>query len=105
MVNVNWLLNDSPLSSDELLALNVLDHLLLSTPSSVLRKTLMESGLGDSITGGGLSDELLQATFSIGLKGIKQEDVSKVEDLIHETLAKITMEGFEDDAIAASMNR
>lgn len=104
MVNVNWLLNDEALSEDELLALNVLDHLLLSTPSSVLRKTLMESGLGDSITGGGLSDELLQATFSIGLKGIAKDDVSKVEELIHETLAKVTLEGFEDDAIAASMN-
>jgi len=104
MVNVNWLLNDSPLSDVELLALNVLDHLLLSTPSSVLRKTLMESGLGDSITGGGLSDELLQATFSIGLKGIDPKNVEKTEDLILETIAKITQEGFEDDAVKASMN-
>jgi len=104
MLNINWLLNDEPLTDVELLALNILDHLLLSTSSSVLRKTLMESSLGDSITGGGLSDELLQATFSIGLKGVAPENVEKVEALILETMAKITMEGFEDDAIAASMN-
>ena len=34
-----------------------------------VRKILTESQLGESVTGGGLSDELLQSTFSVGLKG------------------------------------
>ena len=104
MLNVNWLLNDVPLSDYEILALNVLDHLLLATPSSVLRKAMMESGLGDSVTGGGLSDELLQATFSIGLKGVEKQNVENVEKLITDTINKIISEGFPDDAIAASLN-
>merc|ERR1711966_179961 len=86
------------------LSVNILDHLLMGTTQSILRKTLMESGLGDAITGGGLSDELLQSTFSVGLKGVKPEDVEKVEETVLDTLKKAAEEGFADDAIASSMN-
>merc|ERR1712161_76173 len=55
-------------------------------------------------TGGGLSDELLQATFSIGMKGVKVDDVSKLEQLITDTLEKVAKEGFESDDIASTMN-
>lgn len=103
-LTVNWLLNDEPMTSEQELTLNILDHLLMGTTSSILRKTLMESGLGAAVTGGGLSDELLQATFSVGLKGIQPENVPKVEQLIYETLEKAAEEGFTDNAIASSMN-
>eukprot|EP00548_Thalassiothrix_antarctica_P007474 CAMPEP_0194146632 /NCGR_PEP_ID=MMETSP0152-20130528/21136_1 /TAXON_ID=1049557 /ORGANISM="Thalassiothrix antarctica, Strain L6-D1" /LENGTH=1085 /DNA_ID=CAMNT_0038847193 /DNA_START=62 /DNA_END=3319 /DNA_ORIENTATION=+ len=104
MVTINWLMNDRPFTSTEELTSNLLDHLLLGTSSSILRKTLMESGLGTAITGGGMSDELLQATFSIGLKGVQPSKVEEVEQLVSDTLEKIANEGFSDDAIAATMN-
>lgn len=104
MVMVNWLMNDKPFSPTEDMTLGVLDHLLMGTTQSILRKTLMESGLGAAIVGGGVSDELLQATFSVGLKGVEPENVKKVEELVVETLKKAAEEGFTDDAIAASMN-
>ncbi|KAG7356157.1 peptidase M16C family-associated protein [Nitzschia inconspicua] len=104
MMMVNWLMNDKPLSPFEELTLGIMDHLLTGTSSSILRKTLMESGYGEAITGGGLSDELLQATFSIGMKGVKPDDVDKLEKLILETLEKVAEEGFEADDIASSMN-
>jgi len=47
---------------------------------------------------------LLQATFSIGLKGVEKENVQKVAELVIATLEKIAEEGFTDDAIASSMN-
>jgi len=104
LMQVNWLVNDAPLSPKDSMTATVLDHLLMGTTSSILRKTLMESGLGDAITGGGLMDELLQGTFSVGLKGVKPDNVVKVEELIVDTLAKVVEEGFTEDAIAASMN-
>lgn len=103
-ITINWLLNDTPLTPEEELTLNILDHLLMGTTSSILRKTLLESGLGAAVTGGGLSDELLQATFSVGLKGVEPQNVAKVEQLILETLENVAKEGFTDDAIASSMN-
>lgn len=104
MIQVNWLLNDEPLSATEELTLNLLDHLLMGTTSSILRKTLTESGLGEAVTGGGLSDELLQMTFSVGLKGVEPSKVEEVERLIFDTLAKVAEEGFPEEAIASSMN-
>lgn len=104
MVNVNWLLHDEPLTAQEELTLEVLDHLLMGTTSSILRKTMMESGLGSAITGGGVMMELLQSTFSVGLKGVKKEQVKEVEELIMKTLETVKEEGFTEDAIAASMN-
>lgn len=104
LLMVNWLMNDKRFTPIEEMVATVLDHLLMGTSSSILRKTLMESGLGDSITGGGLSDDLLQATFSVGLKGVKTENVDKIEELVVEILDKVATDGFTEDAIAASMN-
>ena len=104
MVLLNWLLHEAPLSSDDEIALSVLDHLLMGTPTSTLYKPMIESGLGAAIMGGGLSDELKQATFSIGLKGVKPDDVAKVEELAVSTLAAAAKDGFDADAIEASLN-
>ena len=105
IVTTNWLLNHERLSEKESLALVVLDHLLLATTSSPLYKRLIESRIGESVTGGGLSDELLQNTFSVGLRGVSEDDVSKVEEIVMSTLRDIVESGgFESDAIAASVN-
>jgi Zn-dependent M16 (insulinase) family peptidase len=55
MLMVNWLVNDVEMTPVEEITITILDHLLMGTTSSILRKTLMESGLGDAITGGGVS--------------------------------------------------
>lgn len=104
MVCLNWLLSDKPLDLETELTLGFLDHLMLGTPASPLRKILLESGLGDAIVGGGVEDELLQPQFCIGLKGVSEEDIQKVEELIMSTLKKLAEEGFETDAVEASMN-
>ncbi|PWA44349.1 presequence protease 2 [Artemisia annua] len=104
MVCLNWLLSDKPLDLETELALGFLDHLLLGTPASPLRKILLESGLGDAIVGGGIEDELLQPQFSIGLKGVSEENIQKVEALIMSTLENLANEGFNMEAVEASMN-
>lgn len=104
MVCLNWLLSDKPLDLETELAIGFLDHLLLGTPASPLRKTLLESGLGEAIIGGGVEDELLQPQFSIGLKGVAKEDIGKVEELVMSTLKKLAEEGFHPDTVEASMN-
>jgi len=104
MVMVNWLVNEKPLTPTEDLVVGVLDHLLMGTGQSILYKTIIESGLGAAIVGGGLSDDLQQATFSVGLKGVEKENSKAVEELVLNTLGKIAEEGFSDDEIAAAMN-
>lgn len=104
MVCLNWLLDDKPLDLETELALDFLDHLMLGTPASPLRKTLLESGLGDAIVGGGVDGDLLQPQFSLGLKGVSKGDIQKVEELIVNSLKKLAEEGFDSDAVEASMN-
>lgn len=64
----------------------------------------MDSGLGEAIIGGGLEDELRQPMFSIGLKGVKPEDMDKVSELIKTTIAELAESGFTDTAAEAAMN-
>jgi Zn-dependent M16 (insulinase) family peptidase len=104
MITCNWLLNEGHLSSKEMFGLAVLDTLLLGNSASPLRKILTESQLGESVTGGGLSDELLQSTFSAGMKGVKPENVQKVEELVLSTLTKLSGDGFDQAAIDSAMN-
>ncbi|KAL9238159.1 hypothetical protein vseg_012625 [Gypsophila vaccaria] len=104
MVCLNWLLSDNPLDLETELGIAFLDHLLLGTPASPLRKILLESGLGAAIIGGGIDDDLLQPHFSIGLKGVSKDDIQKVEELVTMTLKNLTEEGFNSDAVEASMN-
>lgn len=104
MVALNWLLTDKPLDLETELALGFLDNLLLGTPAAPLRKALMESGLGESIVGGGIEDELRQPQFSVGMKGVADENIRKVEDLIFSTFKKLVDEGFTEEAVEASIN-
>jgi len=104
MVSLNWLLTGGVLSPKDELGLAVLDMMLLGTSTSTLRKALTDSGLGESVIGGGLSDELVQPTYSVGMKGVAKDDVAKVQALILETLAKLSEEGFAADDLEASLN-
>ena len=77
-VSVNWLLAEEHIDLETELAWGFLDYLMLGTTASPLRRALTESGLGESIIGGGLSDELRQPTFSLGLKGVDPANAQKV---------------------------
>ena len=103
MMTVNWLLTEN--SDPELtLALGMLDHILLDTPASPLRKALIESGLGEDVTGGGLDEDVREMYYSAGLKGINTGDVQKVESLMFDTLSKLAEDGIDPEMIEAAVN-
>ncbi|MCP4424352.1 MAG: peptidase M16 [Chloroflexi bacterium] len=103
MAQLNWALpeNDDPVLA---MALNVLSYALVSTQASPLRKGLIDSGLGEDVTGGGFSSSLRQMMFGVGLKGIAVEDADKVEALILETLTGLAADGIERDMVEAAIN-
>jgi Zn-dependent M16 (insulinase) family peptidase len=102
-VTVNWALSptDKP---EELLALNVLSHILIGTPASPLRKALSDSGLGEDITGLGLVDDLAQPVFSTGLKGVAEANAAAVEQLVLTTLEELATHGIDPRTVAASLH-
>jgi Zn-dependent M16 (insulinase) family peptidase len=103
MFCVNWLLPE-PTDAQRVFALELLDHILLGTPASPLRKALIESGLGEDITGGGMETHMLQMAYSIGLKGVDAADLDKAEQLIHQTLEELATRGIDQDDIEGALN-
>ena len=103
LMTLNWLLDENN-DAELALGLGILDHILLGTPASPLRKALIDSGLGEDVTGGGISHHQRQLTFSAGMKGIDVASADAVERLILETLAGLAAEGIEAEMIEAAIN-
>jgi Zn-dependent M16 (insulinase) family peptidase len=102
---ITWLLNDDFFKTQMLeLAFYVLDYLLIGTMSSPLNKVLMESDLGSNVIGGGLSPGLLQTTFAVGMKGVKNGDIAELEGTILNVFHDVVKTGFSDGDIEAAMN-
>lgn len=103
MLTVNWLLPDGA-NAEEKLAFSILNEILIGTPASPLRKALIDSGLGEDLTGRGVETSLAQMMFSVGMKGVQPTDLEKVESLILDTLQQLAANGIDRDAVAAAMN-
>lgn len=102
-VQLNWLLPEND-NRDVAMGLGALSYSLLGTAASPLRKALTESDLGEDVTGGGLGTFLRQMTFSVGMKGVAEANVDKVEPFILDTLRELAKKGLDQETIAASIN-
>lgn len=102
-VTVNWLLSQVT-DANEMMALNMLEHILIETPASPLRLALVESGLGEDLTGSGFSGYTREASFGTGLKGVALENVAAVEQLIYDTLAALVKDGIDPLTIEMALN-
>lgn len=102
-VTVNWLLPEviEPRVS---LSFMILTEILIGTPASPLRKALIDSGLGEDLTGQGLESDLRQMFFSAGLKGVRLADAAKVEELVLETLHDLVEHSIDPDTVTAALN-
>jgi hypothetical protein len=103
MLNVAWVLGEPP-DAETVLGLDILEHILIGTTAAPLRKTLIDSGLGEKLTGSGLSTSLRQLAFWVGLKGVSTGNEAAVEPLVIETLAQLARDGIDPATVAASLN-
>src|SRR5580693_8122355 len=103
MATVNWMIDHIPDAQTDL-GINILEHILIGTPASPLRKSLVDSGLGEDVAGRGLDDQLLQPMLSVGLKGIDPGGIENVEALILETLRALADKGIDRMTVEASLN-
>ncbi|HEY9013092.1 MAG TPA: insulinase family protein, partial [Devosia sp.] len=103
MVTVNWMADEQK-DPVTVLALNVLEHILVGNAASPLRKALIDSGLGEGMTGSGLVEDMKQPYWTVGLKGIDEKDADVVETLILATLEKLARDGIDKETVEASVN-
>lgn len=85
------------------LAMQVLEYVLMSSPGAVLKKALLESGIGKDVFGE-LDNGVLQPYMSIIVKNAEagqKEDFLKV---IRETLTKLADKGINRKSLMAAIN-
>lgn len=94
----------SPVNVEASLHAQILNHILIGTPASPLRKALLESGLGEDLAGCGLETHAQQMFFSTGLRGVAAADTTKVAPLIHGTLSELAQDGIDPRTLEAALN-
>ncbi len=103
MLTLNWMFPES--TEKELnFAMHILEYILLGMPGSPLRKALIESNLGEDLTGTGLGSEIRQMVFSTGLKGIDLDNADRIQSLIMNTLTRLAREGIDPHTVEAALN-
>jgi Zn-dependent M16 (insulinase) family peptidase len=95
-------------SSDtyECVLLNVMSSLLLNGSAAPLYSALIDTHLAPLLSGGsGYDNSTVDTTFSVGVQGISESDIPKVEAVIWETLSKVAENGFPQKQIDAILHQ
>ena len=93
--SVSWFAGSSA-DIKEGLALQLLNSLLLDGYGAPLYRALIESGIGtDFSPNTGYDPSHAKGVFSIGLSGVREEDVPRVKEVIQATLRQQAEKGFD----------
>ncbi len=85
------------------LGMQVLEYVLMSSPGAVLKKALLESGIGQDVFGE-LDNGVLQPYMSIIVKNAEAEQKEDFMKIIRETLTELVKEGISRKSLMAAIN-
>ena len=104
-VTISWLLKDV-IDPYESLVFNVINHIFVGHAGATLRKNLLESKLGKSLSDAyGFSQDYRETFFSIGLEGVKACDMVKVEELILSSIDEVVKNEIDEADISAALHQ
>ena len=95
---------DHPTDAEYMLSMSMLSRILSGTSASPLKKSLVESQLGDGTLDYGFENDLFDNYYAIGLKGSHSDKTGKMEEIIEKTLRDLATNGIDKRVIEASMN-
>lgn len=102
---LGWLTADIR-ESFEILVLNILEQVLLGNPGSPLRKALLDSEIGSSLSDGtGLDSENKDSMFACGLKDVAPDAGDAIERLIFDTLQEVVDQGIEERLVESAIHQ
>uniref|UniRef100_A0A3B1K4R2 Presequence protease, mitochondrial n=1 Tax=Astyanax mexicanus TaxID=7994 RepID=A0A3B1K4R2_ASTMX len=102
---VSYLLGDIT-DTFEAFTLNLLSSLMISGPNSPFYKALIEPKIGSDFSSVvGYDGSTKQASFSVGLQGMAEEDIETVKRIINQTIDDIIETGFEEERIEALLHK
>jgi Zn-dependent M16 (insulinase) family peptidase len=100
-----WLTADIREAFD-VLTLTVLEQVLVGNAGSPLRKALIESELGSTLSDGtGFDGENKDTMFACGLKDVDPEAADKIEKIILDTLADLVKNGVDREMIESAIHQ
>lgn len=91
--------------SFETFCMSLLSSLLLEGPTSPMYAALIESNIGSDYAPATGYSPAQEASFGVGLMGISEDDIIKVENIIQETLQKVAQEGFPQERIDSILHQ
>ena len=104
-VCVAWLTADIK-DAFEILVLTLLEKILLGNPASPLRKALIDSNLGSSLSDGtGFDADNRDTLFACGLKDVSISDASKIETTIFDVLKDLSEKGIDKTIIESAIHQ
>ena len=103
MTTINWMLEDK-LDSEKKIAFDILNYFINESEISPLKEKLVKSELGEDLIYSVFENEVLQPAFSVGLKGMFNEDFDKVEKIILDTFTELA-DKVPQNLIDAGLNR
>lgn len=104
-VNMAWMMTENT-DYETILLLEIVSGALVGSAASPLRKSLIDSGLGEDLSPvTGLEKDLKQVVFGVGLRGTDIEKAPQIEELIFNTLKNIVSSGFEKDLIEGILHQ
>ncbi|MGA6926552.1 MAG: insulinase family protein, partial [Desulfosarcina sp.] len=102
---VAWLLTDIKETFDVLVAA-VLEQVLIGNAASPLRKALMDSRLGTSLSDGtGFDAENRDTMFSVGLKDVSASDSQAIETIVFDVLKNLADDGIDPELVESAIHQ
>ncbi len=90
----------------EILVLTILEQILLGNPGSPLRKALLDSEIGSTLSDGtGFDGENKDTMFACGLKDVAEDAGDAIERLIFDTLQEIVDTGIDDRLVESAIHQ
>ncbi|MBF0452240.1 MAG: insulinase family protein [Candidatus Magnetomorum sp.] len=100
-----WLMTDIA-DAYMVLCLSLLEQVLIGNSASPLRKALIDSGLGTSLSNGtGYDPELRDTMFACGLKDVRVQDADAIEKIIMDVFHDLVKHGIEKELIETAIHQ
>ena len=102
---VAWLTSDIR-DTGEVLSLSLLEQILLGNAASPLRKALIDSGLGSSLSdGSGYDADNRDTHFTAGLKDVGADAEDAVERTVFDTLGRLATDGIDRELVESAIHQ
>lgn len=103
--SISWLMGDTT-NIVETFSAGIVSSLLLDGYGSPMYRALVESGIGSSFTSNtGLDTSSRLPIFSVGVNGVREEDVPKVKEVVRNVFKETLSNGFNDDKVQGILHQ